>query len=148
MRRFALPAMKALQPWISAGLVVEAEKPGFVVPLDWCTIELNTFLRHLFPNLFEYFDSIDPIFQRLPDQPDAIGVKCIDYTLPYVLLQKTRMTYTVVDATHPDAMTCKDHLSGEKAQNAGFRAKSLFLGRFFPATSLYLITVLIRLNVA
>lgn len=141
MNRFALPAIKpdALLPWINAGLVVEAEKPGFVVQLDWGTKEFNAFLRRQFPVLFDYFDSVDPVFKRLPDEPDDIGVKRVDYTLPYVLLQKTRKTYQVVDETHPDAATYRDYLSGEKSKNAGFRAKSLFFGKCFPPTSLYIL---------
>jgi len=53
----------------------------------------------------------------------------IEYALPYILLQKVYKKYHVVDEMHPVAGTYKVHLAGERAKNAGYKAKSLFLGR-------------------
>jgi len=54
-------------------------------------------------------------------------MKRIEYTLPYVLLQKMRKNYHIVDDTHPVATMYKANLSGDTT-SAGFRAKSIFLG--------------------
>jgi hypothetical protein len=57
-----------------------------------------------------------------------VGLKEQQFTLPYALLEKSRMTYSVVTPTHPLGTCYKDHLSGDKGKGAGFRAKTLFLG--------------------
>lgn len=117
----------ALQPWVNAGLAVEANDSGLIFQLDWGSKQFNTFLRRLFPVLFTHFDSISPGFKLIPDEPDTIGMKKIEYSLPYVLLQKIRKNYFIVDDAHPIATKYKAYLSGDTT-NAGFRAKSIFIG--------------------
>lgn len=117
-----------LQPWVNAGLAIEANKSAFVFQLDWGTKQLNAFLRTLLPGLFAYFDSVTPGFRAIQDEPDDIGTKRIDYSLPYILLHKIRKKYFVVDEAHPIGATYKDNLAGDQTKGAGFRAKSLFLG--------------------
>ena len=46
-----------------------------------------------------------------------------------MLLKKEYRKYNVVDDTHPDATRYKEALSGE-GMNAGFRAKSIFIGQW------------------
>lgn len=128
---------KALQPWVNAGLAVEANDSGLIFQLDWGTKQFNAFLRRQLPAIFTYFDSISPGFNSVPDELDTHGVKRIDYSLPYVLLQKSRKNYQVVDDTHPVATKYKAHLSGDTT-NAGFRAKSIFLGECLCSTTSYL----------
>ena len=118
-----------MQPWVNAGLAVEAENPGLIFQLEWGSKQFNAFLRSLFPILFAHFDSISTGFKSVPDEPDATGMRKIEYSLPYVLLQKMRKNYYLVDDTHPVATTYKTYLSGDMA-GAGFRAKSLFLGAY------------------
>jgi len=78
----------------------------------------------------------------LPNEPDTVGKKRVEYSLPYVLLFKERKKYCVVDATHPNAFKYmevanglkdgpKDSLNGSK-KNSSFRAKSLFFGVYSP----------------
>lgn len=111
-------------------MAIEAkDSSGIIFELEWGTKQFNAFLRRLFPKLFEYFDTISPGFQHLPDEPDTTGTKRIEYTLPYVLLQKDYRKYSVVDDTHPVASKYKEFLSGD-GNNAGFRAKGIFLGKF------------------
>jgi len=57
-------------------------------------------------------------------------MKRIDCSLPYVLLQKIRKKYYVVDEVHPIGIIYKDNLAREKTKGAGFRVKSLFLGKY------------------
>lgn len=68
----------------------------------------------------------------LSDEPDSIGTRKIDYTLPYVLLQKDRKKYHLVDATHPTALKYREYTSNEKG-TSGFRSKGIFLGTFLPS---------------
>ena len=119
----------ALEPWVNAGLAAEADDSGFIFQLDWGTKQFNAFLRRLFPVLFGHFDSISPRFKSVPDEPDAVGMKKIEYSLPYVLLHKIRKNYYIVDDAHPVATKYKAYLSGD-TPNAGFRAKSLFIGEY------------------
>lgn len=114
---------------MNAGLAVEADDSGLIFQLDWGSKQFNAFLRRLFPVLFAHFDSIAPGFKSIPDEPDTTGMKRIEYSLPYVLLQKIRKNYNVVDDAHPVAMKYKAYLSGDAA-NAGFRAKSIFIGEY------------------
>lgn len=96
--------------------------------LDWGTKEFNALFRRILPTLFGYFDSTTPGFSDIPDEPDSIGMKKLEYSLPYILLEKCRKTYSLVDATHPSSRSYKQYLAGDKGKNAGFRAKTLFLG--------------------
>lgn len=118
-----------MKPWVDAGVATEADETDAGIPfqLDWGTKQFNAFLRHQFPQLFAYFDSINPGFKAIPDEPDTVGMKRIEYSLPYVLLQKVRKNYLVVDNTHPAALEYKTYLSGDGG-NAGFRAKGIFIG--------------------
>jgi hypothetical protein len=118
-----------LEPWIDAGLAVEAEKP-FIFDLEWGTKEFNAFLRGLLPTIFNYFDSTIPGFKEIPDEPDETGVKKVDYVLPYLVLEKVRKSYHLIDATHPSGETYREYLAGDKSKGAGFRAKTLFLGMY------------------
>jgi hypothetical protein len=121
-----------LEAYANAGLAVQAgDASGIVFQLDWGTKQFNAFLRRLFPALFTYFDDIDPGFEIIRDEPDSIGTKRVDYTLPYVLLKKEYRKYKIIDDTHPDATKYKEALSGEGA-NAGFRAKAIFIGVYLP----------------
>lgn len=127
---FKFPAISSasLQPYIKAGLAAEASDVGIVFQLEWGTKQFNAFLRRLFPALFDYFDTTTPGFKTIPDEPDTSGMKRIEYSLPYVLLQKDYRKYNVVDDTHPIGAKYKEFLSGD-GSNAGFRAKGIFIGR-------------------
>ena len=78
--------------------------------------------------LFGYFDSTVPGFKAIPDEPDSVGIEEGKYRLPYALLEKARMAYSITEPTHPLGAWYKEHLSGDKGKGAGFRAKTLFLG--------------------
>jgi len=93
---------------------------------------VNAYLRLQFPTLFGHFDSTIPGFQDIPDEPDSTGLKRLDYQLPYVLLKKNRKVYSLVDETHPIAMTYQEYLAGERTKSAGFKAKTLYLGKSHP----------------
>ena len=111
-----------------AGLAVEASDTGRIIfQLDWGTKQFNAFLRRQFPALFVYFDKIAPGFKTIPDEPDTVGMKRIEYSLPYVLLKKEYRKYHIVDDTHPTAIKYKETISGNTT-NTGFRAKGIFLG--------------------
>jgi hypothetical protein len=130
LKDFRFPAINAtsLEAYANAGLATQAiNASGIVFQLDWGTKQFNAFLRCLFPALFAHFDMANPTFKSIRDEPDNIGLKRIEYTLPYVLLKKEYRKYTIVDDTHPVAAKYKDALSGE-GTNAGFRAKSIFIG--------------------
>ena len=127
---------------MNAGLAVEAESPGFIFRLEWGSKQFNAFLRQLFPILFAHFDSISAGFKSIPDEPDTIGMRKIEYSPPYVLLQKVRKNYHLVNDTHPIATTYKTYLSGDTG-NAGFRAKSLYLGEYLRRVTLYVKTIII-----
>ena len=118
---------------MNAGLAVEADDSGLIFQLDWGTKQFNAFLRRQFPALFSHFDSVLQAFNSIPDEPDALGMKRIEYSLPYVLVQKIRKSYLVVDDTHLDAKKYKSYLSGDTT-NAGFRAKSIFLSECHSTT--------------
>lgn len=108
--------------------VQPTDSSGIVFQLSWGTKQFNAFLRRLFPTLFGHFDTIDPGFEDIPDELDSIGVRRIEFSLPYLLLKKEYRKYTIVDDTHPTAARYKEALSGE-GTNAGFRAKSIFIGK-------------------
>lgn len=127
-----------MEAYVNAGLAVEASDPsGIVFQLDWGTKQFNAFLRRLFPTLFAYFDTITPDFGILPDEPDSTGIKRIEYSLPYILLQKEYRKYKIVDDTHPIATKYKECLSGD-ISNAGFRAKGIFIGWYLCPSSFML----------
>lgn len=139
MRRFKFPTINSssLGPYIKAGLVVEAsDASGIVFQIEWGTKQFNAFLRRLFPKLFDYFDTLSPVFKDIPDEPDTAGMKRIAYSLPYVLLQKEYRKYTIVDETHPVGAKYKEFLSGD-GSNSGFRTKSIFIGEYPSLTLLY-----------
>jgi len=118
-----------LEPWVNAGLSNEADdSPGFSIQLDWGAKQINAFLRSLFPVLFGHFDSTIPGFQDIPDEPDSTGLKKLNYQLPYVLLEKNRRSYRLVDETHPTAEMYQEHMTSGKTKTAGFRSKILFFG--------------------
>ena len=120
--------MSSLESYIKAGLAVEAnDASGIVFQLDWGTKQFNAFLRHLFPRLFNYFDTLSPGFKDILDESDTTGIKRIEYSLPYVLLQKQYRKYTVVDDTHPVGARYKEFLSGD-GSNSGFQMKGIFIG--------------------
>lgn len=124
-----------MDPYVNAGLAVEAnDASGIVFQLDWGTKQFNTFLRQLFPALFSYFDTIAPGFKSIPDEPDTVGMKRIEYSLPYVLLRKEYRKYHIVDDTHPIGTKYKEYISGDTS-NAGFRAKGLFIGEYSYSTA-------------
>ncbi|KAF9643389.1 hypothetical protein BDM02DRAFT_3191711 [Thelephora ganbajun] len=128
-RQFRFPTINAtsLGPYVNAGLAVEAnDTSGITFQLSWGTKQFNAFLRRLFPVLFTYFDTVSPGFKYIPDEPDNIGMKRIEYLLPYVLLEKDYRKYNIVDDTHPTATKYKEALSGD-GTNAGFRAKGIFI---------------------
>jgi hypothetical protein len=132
LQNFKFPAitLTSLEPYLKAGLVAQPEDTsGIIFQLDWGTKEFNSFLHHLFPTLFAHFDKMDEDFTTIPDEPDSIGLKCIDYSLPYVLLKKEYRKYAIVDDTHPTATKYKEALSGE-GTNAGFRVKSIFISEY------------------
>jgi len=92
----------ALQPWAKAGLAVETpteDDRGITFQLEWGTKQFNAFLCNLFPQLFDYLGTTNPGFVTLPDEPDIVGKRRVEYSLPYVLLFKVRKNYSVVDAT-------------------------------------------------
>jgi hypothetical protein len=129
--RFLFPTISsaALDPWVKAGLAIEADpetEEGFVFPTTWGTKQFNAFLRDHFPKLFNHFESTNPGIKTLPDEPDNIGTKKIDYTLPYILLKKDRKKYHLVDIAHPTAAQYKVHTTGERG-SGGFRSKGIFL---------------------
>ena len=130
LQQFKFPTIKpaSLETYVNTGLAIEASNAsGIVFQLDWGTKQFNPFLRHLLPVLFTHFDTITPGFKSIPDEPDTTGIKQIEYSLPYVLLQKEYRKYKIVDNTHPVATKYKECLSGD-VSNAGFRAKGLFIG--------------------
>ena len=141
----------SVQPWVKAGLAVEApaeDDTGITFPLEWGTKQFNAFLRDLFPRLFEYLGTTNPSFATLPNEPDATGKRRVEYSLPYVLLFKVRKNYSVVDATHPSAVKYMEVANGLKdglkdggpedgqkdgsRKNSSFRTKSLFFGVYPP----------------
>ncbi|KAF9642708.1 hypothetical protein BDM02DRAFT_3192806 [Thelephora ganbajun] len=129
--RFRFPTINftALEPWVRAGLAVEADpkaEDGIIFQLEWGSKQFHAFLRRLFPKLFNYLDGISPGLNALSDEPDDIGTRKINYTLPYALLQKDRKKYHLVDATHPTALTYREYTSNEKG-TSGFRSKGIFL---------------------
>lgn len=126
--KFPTISPASLQPYIKAGLAVEASDVGIMFELEWGAKQFNAFLRRLFPALFDYFDTTTPGFKAIPDEPDTSGMKRIEYSLPYVLLQKDYRRYNVVDSTHPNGAKYKEFLSGD-GSNSGFRAKGIFIGR-------------------
>jgi len=135
-----------LQPWVQAGLAVEAsaeDDRGITFQLEWGTKQFNDFLRNLFPRLFTYLGTTNPGFATLPNESDATGKRRVEYSLPYVLLFKVRKNYSVVDATHPNATKYMEVANGLKdgpsshpedgqkdgsKKTASFRVKSLFFG--------------------
>ena len=127
-----------LQPWINAGLAVEAPAAGdagITFQLEWGSKQFNAFLRDLFPTLFAHLEIAYPAIGTLPNEPDTVGKKRVEYSLPYVLLFKERKKYHVVDATHPNAIKYMEVANGWKdgpkdssKKNSSFRAKSLFFG--------------------
>jgi len=119
-----------LEPYTHAGLAVEAvDTSGIVFQLDWGTKQFNSFLRRLLPTLFHHFDSITPGFDSIPDEPDNVGIRRIEYSLPYVLLEKAYRKYHIVDDTHPVATKYKEALSGD-GTNAGYKNKTIFIGEY------------------
>lgn len=111
-----------------AGLASEASgTSGIIFQLDWGTKQFNAFLRKLFPKLFTHFDKTVTGFKAIADEPDNVGMKRIEYSLPYVLLKKEYRKYHVIDDTHPTAVKYKEYISGDTS-NAGFRAKAIFIG--------------------
>lgn len=132
MHRFKFPPinLSSLQSYIKAGLAVEAtDASGIIFQIEWGTKQFNAFLCHLFPKLFDYFDTLSPNFQNIPDEADTTGVKRIAYSLPYVLLHKEYRKYSLVDDTHPVGARFKEFLSGD-GSNSGFRTKSIFIGEY------------------
>lgn len=128
--RFPTINSASLAPWVSAGLVVEAnpgDDSGIVFQLGWGTKEFNGLLRTLFPALFGYLATAYPHVLTMEGQPDDVGPKRIHYSWPYVLLKKIRKRYEAVDCTHPTALVYRDNLSGDKT-NSSFRGKALYLG--------------------
>lgn len=95
--------------------------------MDWGTKEFNGFLRTLFPTLFQYLGTINPHVMSIGSQPDNVGPKRIQYSWPYILLQKDRKKYEAVDCTHPTASIYRDNLSGDGAHSS-FRGKAIYLG--------------------
>ena len=79
--------------------------------------------------LFDYFNTITSGFKTIPDEPDTSGMKRIEYSLPYVLLQKDYRKYTIVNDTHQIGAKYKEFLSGD-GSNVGFRAKGIFIGKW------------------
>ena len=119
------PIRMVLGSWIAAGLASEATK--FSIHLSWGTKQVNAFLRVHFPVLFGYFNTTVPRFQDIPDEPDSVGMKKLNYQLPYILLKKNRKNYSLVDESHPTAETYQEYLAGAN-RTAGFKAKTLYLG--------------------
>ncbi|KAF9645702.1 hypothetical protein BDM02DRAFT_3189490 [Thelephora ganbajun] len=117
----------SLEPYINARLAIQATDSGIIFQLNWGTKQFNAFLCCLFPALFAYFDTIAPGFKTIPDELDNIGMKRIEYMLPYMLLEKEYRRYNIVDDMHPVATRYKEALSGD-GSNAGFRAKAIFIG--------------------
>jgi len=142
LNRFQFPAINStsLAPWVSAGLAVEAnpkDESGIIFQLDWGTKEFNSFLRTLFPTLFEYLGTINPYVLSIGSQADDVGPKRIHYFWPYVLLMKARRKYEAVDSTHPTASTYRDNLSGDSTHSS-FRGKAIFIGASqLPCVTLY-----------
>lgn len=115
---------------MSAGLAVEADsktESGFNFQLEWGTKQFNHFLRTLFPTLFSYLGTSNQHILQVKNESDDTGIKRIDYSWPYILLQKVRKKYIAVDHTHPTASTYRDNLSGG-GTNSSFRVKAIFLG--------------------
>jgi hypothetical protein len=134
-----------LQPWVKAGLVVETDptaEEGIIFQLEWGSKQFHAFLRRLFPKLFDHLDSVSPGVNALPDEPDSVGTRKIDYTLPYVLLQKDRKKYHLVDVAHPTALKYREYTSNEGG-SSGFRSKGIFLGTYlcFTASQRYQLTL-------
>ena len=120
-----------MELYVNAGLASQpSDTLGITFQLDWGTKQFNAFLHRLFPTLFTYFDTINSDFKTLPDEPDNVGIKRIKYSLPYVLLKKEYRKYKIVGDGHPAGIKYKEALSSEGA-NAGFRAKSIFIGKHF-----------------
>ena len=61
-----------------------------------------------------------PGFKTIPNEPDDIGLRCVNYTLPYILLKKERRKYHTVNETHPTTGTYVESMSGSQAKSAGF----------------------------
>jgi hypothetical protein len=70
-----------------------------------------------------------PGFKAIPNEPDGVGIRRVEYTLPYILVKKDRMKYEIIDNAHPTAEVYDKMLSGGKAGKPGFRARTLFFGR-------------------
>jgi hypothetical protein len=104
-------------------------------PLDWGTKQFNNFLRAHFPVLFAHFDLTTPGFKAIPNEPDDVGIKQVNYSLPYILLQKDRMKYPIVDEAHPTAQIYNDNIAGGKARGSGFRTRTLFFGMCIQSSS-------------
>ncbi|KAF9642217.1 hypothetical protein BDM02DRAFT_3193673 [Thelephora ganbajun] len=128
IQHFSFPTINptSLEPYINTGLAIQATDSGIIFQLNWGTKQFNAFLCCLFPALFTYFDTIAPGFKTIPDEPDNIGMKRIEYMLPYVLLEKEYRRYNIIDDMHPVATRYKEALSGD-GSNAGFRAKAIFI---------------------
>ena len=41
-----------------------------------------------------------PGFKTIPNEPDDLGLRCVNYTLPYILLKKEWRKCHTVDETH------------------------------------------------
>jgi hypothetical protein len=139
IQQFRFPSINpgSLEPYRDAGLAVEASDPsGIVFQLDWGTKQFNTFLRRLFPTLFAHFDDTIPGFSTIPDEPDNVGLRRIQYSLPYVLLEKAYRKYSIVDDTHPIATRYREAISGD-GNTAGFRNKSIFIGEYRPYLGIF-----------
>ena len=70
---------------------------------------------------------ISPGLNALSDEPDSIGTRKIDYMLPYVLFQKDRKKYHLVDTTHLAALKYREYTSNKEG-SSGFCSKGMFLG--------------------
>jgi len=145
LSQFEQPAINsnALQPWVQAGLAVEApakDNSGITFQLKWGTKQFNAFLCDLFPRLFAYLGTTDPSFATLPNEPNATGKKRVEHSLPYVLLFKVRKKYSMVDAMHPNVIKYMEVANGHledsqkdgSKKNLSFRMKSLFFGMYPP----------------
>ena len=95
--------------------------------MEWGTKQFNHFLRTLFPTLFRYLGTFNRHVLQVKNEPDDTGIKRIDYSWPYILLQKDRKKYVAVDHMHPTGSSYRDNLSGGST-HASFRGKAIFLG--------------------
>lgn len=137
LQRFQFPVLKpeVLASWVTAGLAVEAnpdDESGIIFQREWGTKQFNHFLRNLFSVLFQYLGTFNQHVLQVANEPDNVGLKRIDYSWPYVLLQKDRKKYDAVDHTHPTGVIFRDNLSG-RSSGASFRGKGIFLGTSPPS---------------